>query len=42
MNESIDNITDGVDTHKDNHVAAALDTLGGVLGTETFPATRKG
>ncbi len=37
MNESI-NITGGVDTHKDNHVAAALDPLGGILGTETFPA----
>jgi transposase len=42
MNEPIDNITGGVDTHKDNHVAAALDPLGGVLGTATFPATRKG
>lgn len=36
------NFTGGVDTHKDNHVAAALDLLGGVLGTATFPATRKG
>lgn len=35
-------ITGGADTHKDNHVAAALDPLGGILGTETFPATRKG
>ena len=42
MNETIGNITGGVDTHKDNHVAAALDSLGGVLGTATFPATRKG
>lgn len=40
MNKPID-ITGGVDTHKDNHVAAALDPLGGILGTETFPATRK-
>ena len=42
MNEPIDNITGGGDTHKDNHVAAALDPLGGVLGTATFRATRKG
>lgn len=29
-------ITGGVDTHRDVHVAAALDPLGGLLGTETF------
>ena len=27
----------GVDTHRDVHVAAALDPLGGVLGSESFP-----
>ena len=32
-------ITGGVDTHLDVHVAAALDHLGGVLGTASFPTT---
>ena len=32
----------GVDTHKEFHVAAALDRLGTVLGTAQFPATRSG
>ena len=35
-------ITGGVDTHLDNHVAAALDANGGVLGVESFPATTAG
>lgn len=35
-------VTGGVDTHKDFHVAAALDCLGTVLGTAQFPATRSG
>lgn len=35
-------VTGGVDTHKDTHVAAALDQLGRVLGTEAFPATAAG
>ena len=35
-------VTGGVDTHKDFHVAAALDRLGTVLGTAQFPATRSG
>jgi transposase len=35
-------ITGGVDTHLDLHVAAALDANGGVLGVESFPATRAG
>lgn len=35
-------ITGGVDTHKDVHVAAALDQLGRLLGTESFPTTRRG
>jgi transposase len=35
-------ITGGVDTHLDVHVAAALDPLGGVLGTESFPTTPAG
>jgi transposase len=35
-------VTGGVDTHKDAHVAAALDGLGRVLGTRSFPATTAG
>jgi transposase len=32
----------GVDTHKDLHVAAVVDTAGVVLGTESFSTTRAG
>jgi transposase len=32
----------GVDTHKDNHVAAVLTVVGVVLGTKAFPATAAG
>jgi transposase len=32
-------VTGGVDTHADAHVAAALDSIGGLLGTESFAAT---
>lgn len=35
-------VTGGVDTHKDLHVAAALDQLGRVLGTQSFPTTPTG
>jgi len=35
-------ITGGVDTHLDVHVAAALDEIGGLLGTESFPTTAAG
>jgi transposase len=35
-------VTGGVDTHLDTHVAAAVDHLGGVLGTESFPTTAAG
>lgn len=35
-------VTGGVDTHKDTHVAAAKDALGRVLGTRAFPATTAG
>ena len=35
-------VTGGVDTHKDTHVAAARDGLGRVLGTQAFPATLDG
>ena len=42
MADSGRRVTGGVDTHKDNHVAAALDEVGRVLGTEEFPATPAG
>jgi transposase len=32
----------GIDTHKDLHVAAVLDTSGVLLGTEAFSTTRAG
>lgn len=35
-------VTGGVDTHADVHVAAALDELGALLGTESFPTTAAG
>jgi transposase len=35
-------VTGGVDTHLDNHVAAAVNHLGGVLGTKSFPTTAAG
>ena len=35
-------VTGGVDTHADVHVAAVVDWVGRVLGTEAFPATAAG
>ena len=35
-------VTGGVDTHQDLHVAAALDQLGRVLSTQSFPTTIAG
>jgi len=35
-------VTGGVDTHSEVHVAAALDSVGGLLGTREFPATAVG
>ena len=35
-------VVGGVDTHKDVHVAAVLDDVGRLLGTESFPTTRHG
>lgn len=35
-------VTGGVDTHKDVHVAAVLDGVGRLLGTESFPTTTAG
>ena len=37
-----DVITGGVDTHLDVHVAAALSSIGGLLGTKSFPTTPAG
>ncbi len=37
-----DQITGGVDTHLDVHVAAALNAIGGLLGVESFPADGPG
>jgi transposase len=36
------NIVGGVDTHADTHVGAAIDTNGGILGVESFPADHAG
>jgi transposase len=35
-------VTGGVDTHLDVHVAAAINHVGGVLGTQSFPTTAAG
>jgi len=35
-------VTGGVDTHADNHMAAAVDHNGGLLGIESFPASETG
>jgi len=32
----------GVDTHKDVHVAAVVDSVGRLMATESFPTTRRG
>lgn len=42
MTSMAQRITGGVDTHLDVHVAAALDHLGALLGTRSFPATARG
>ena len=36
------NVVGGVDTHADTHVAAAIDSNGGLLGVEAFPADAAG
>lgn len=38
----MDQIIIGVDTHKSNHIAVALNAYGARLGTLTIPTTRKG
>jgi hypothetical protein len=35
-------VTGGVDTHKDVHVAAVIDNLARILGTESFPTHQAG
>jgi transposase len=35
-------VTGGVDTHADSHTAVALDGLGRLLGSETFPTSKHG
>ncbi len=40
--EAARGITGGVDTHRDVHVEAALDPLGGLLGSESFPTDGSG
>jgi transposase len=40
--EAARGITGGIDTHGEVHVAAALDEVGGLLGTESFDATPEG
>ncbi len=35
-------VTGGVDTHADSHVAAAIDDNGGLLGIESFPVSKTG
>ncbi len=40
--EAAPGITGGVDTHLDKHVAAALDPLGRLVGTESFDADAGG
>lgn len=41
-NRTAANVTGGVDTHKDLHVAAVVDERDCVLGTRSFPTTRQG
>lgn len=40
--EGARSVTGGVDTHAGVHVAAALNELGALLGTESFPTTPAG
>ena len=38
----MDHVIIGVDTHKDNHIAVAIDAQGARLGCTTISTTRKG
>jgi transposase len=40
--EAVPAVVGGVDTHRDSHVVVVVDSVGRVLGTETFPATAAG
>src|ERR1035437_412070 len=40
--EAARTVTGGIDTHGDVHMAAALDQVGGLLGTESFEASPDG
>src|ERR1035437_5096527 len=40
--EAARTVTGGIDTHSEVHVAAALDEVGGLLGTESFEANPDG
>ncbi len=40
--EATRTVTGGIDTHGEVHVAAALDEVGGLLGTESFRADPDG
>ena len=42
MTQTRKDIVVGVDTHRDSHVAVALDALGGRLGERSVPTTRAG
>lgn len=42
MQDAETGITGGVDTHRDSHMAAALDPLGRIVGVAQFPATPNG
>lgn len=42
MTDTPRRVTGGVDTHKDRHVAAALDDVGRILATDAFPAIPAG
>lgn len=42
MQNQHDYVTGGVDTHRDEHVAAVTDAVGQILATAPFPATRAG
>ena len=42
LNRLTRSVTGGIDTHGEVHVAAALDEVGGLLGTESFAANRDG
>lgn len=42
MTENRTEIVGGIDTHRDTHVAAAVDACGRLLGAESFPATGAG